>query len=231
MRVAARTAPPPRKVAIVSKSSRILLAVASLGLLLVFVFPLWRIELEAPQYPEGLGLEIRVNTIQGVKPNDLRNINGLNHYIGMKRIEPDAIPELRLMPWIVLGLTGLGLAGAATGKRQLLWLWCAALAAFAVAGLVDFWKWEYDYGHNLDEEHAIIKVPGMNYQPPLIGSKRLLNFVATSWPGLGGLIAFAAGGLGFLALWREARAARRAAPASAAQRGGLQSVRPAEARR
>ena len=214
-----------------SKSSRIVLAIASLGLLLLFVFPLWRIDLKAPQYPEGLGLEIHVNTVQGVKKNDLRNINGLNHYIGMKPIEPDAIPELRLMPWIVVGLAGLGLVAAATGRRQLLYLWCAALAALAVAGLVDFWRWEYDYGHNLDEEHAIIKVPGMNYQPPLIGSKQLLNFVATSWPGLGGWIAFASAGLGFFALTREARRARAGGAAVAtgrvvAARAGV----PAEAR-
>ena len=39
---------------------------------------------------------IRINTVTGIKPNDLANINGLNHYIGMKAIEPDAIPELRV---------------------------------------------------------------------------------------------------------------------------------------
>jgi copper chaperone NosL len=52
-------------------------------------------------------------------------------------------------------------------------------------GLWDFWRWEYDYGHNLDMEKAIIIVPDMTYQPPLIGSKQLLNFTATAWPGLG----------------------------------------------
>ena len=190
-----------------------LLAVASLGLLLVFVFPLWRIQLQAPQYPEGLGLEIHVNTVRGVEPTDLRNINGLNHYIGMKPIEPDAIPELRWMPWIVVGLSALGLAAAATGRRELLYVWCAALALFAVAGLVDFWMWEYDYGHNLDEANAIIKVPGMNYQPPLIGSKQLLNFVATSWPALGGWLAFASAGIGLFVLQREGRRARASKPA------------------
>jgi copper chaperone NosL len=56
----------------------------------------------------------------------------------------------------------------------------------------DFYKWEYDYGHNLDLEHAPIKIPGMAYQPPLIGSKKLLNFTATSWPAAGGMLAIAA---------------------------------------
>lgn len=186
-----------------TRSSRILLAIASLGLLLMFALPLWRIQLEAPQYPEGLGLEIHVNTVRGMDANDLQNINGLNHYIGMKRIEPDAIPELRYMPWIVLGLSALGLVAAATGRRWLLHAWLATLVLFAAAGMIDFWKWEYDYGHNLDAEHAIIKIPDMNYQPPLIGSKQLLNFVATSWPGAGAWAAFLSAGLGFLVAFRE----------------------------
>lgn len=216
-----------------TRSSRIIVALASLGLLLVFVFPLWRIDLQAPQYPEGLGLNIHVNTVEGVKPNDLRNINNLNHYIGMKTIEPDSIPELRFMPWIVIGLTAFGLLVAATGRRGLLHVWLAALVLLAVAGLVDFWKWEYDYGHNLDEERAIIKVPGMTYQPPLIGSKQLLNFVATSWPGPGAIAAALSAALGFFVMLREARRARReAAQASQPARRPIR-VRavPAEAQR
>ena len=60
-----------------------------------------------------------------------------------------------------------------------------------VAGLADFYKWSYDYGHNLSPE-AILKIPGMTYQPPLIGSKQLLNFHATSWPASGGWVLIAA---------------------------------------
>ena len=85
-----------------SKRSRVLIAVAALLLAALFVFPLWSVYLNAPQYPEGIGMHIWINTITGVKEHDLQNINGLNHYIGMKRIEPDAIPELRLMPFIVV---------------------------------------------------------------------------------------------------------------------------------
>jgi len=170
-----------------TRLSRVLLAIASVLLLGAFLFPLWRIDLVAPQYPEGLGMLIRVNTVTGIKPNDLANINGLNHYIGMKPIEPDTIPELRIMPWIVVGLAALGLVGAALGARRLLYGWLGAFVTLAVVGLIDFWRWEYDYGHNIDFEHAIIKVPGMTYQPPLIGTKQLLNFTAASWPALGTL--------------------------------------------
>ena len=183
-----------------TKLSRTLLAVASVLLLGAFVLPLWRIDLVAPQYPEGLGMLIRINTVTGIKPNDLANINGLNHYIGMKPIEPDAIPELRVMPWIVAGLTAFGLVGAALGARRLLYGWLGGFVTLAVVGLIDFWRWEYDYGHNLDFEHAIIKVPGMTYQPPLIGTKQLLNFTAASWPAFGTVCLGVAFALGVAAL-------------------------------
>jgi len=167
-------------------SSRILSAVAAVLLVLPFFRPLWHIGLLAPQYPEGIGLYIWINTVTGEKPQDLDSINGLNHYIGMKAIHPDAIPELRFMPVLIGALIVVGLATALLGKRPLLYLWTAGFALLSVAGLADFWKWGYDYGHNLDPT-AAIRVPGMAYQPPLIGSKQLLNFTATSWPASGGL--------------------------------------------
>jgi hypothetical protein len=184
----------------VNKLSRALVAIAAVLLLGVYVFPLWRIDLIAPQYPEGLGMLIRINAVSGLKPNDLDNINGLNHYIGMKAINADAIPELKLMPWIVAALVVTGLVTAALGKRRVLYAWVGLFGAVAIAGLIDFWRWEYDYGHNLDMTHAIIKVPGMSYQPPLIGSRQLLNFTATSWPSLGGVLAGVALLLGVAAL-------------------------------
>jgi hypothetical protein len=155
----------------------------------LYLLPLWRIDLTAPQYPEGLGLRILVDGIAGRSPNDLNSINNLNHYIGMQRIEPEAIAELRYMPWIVAGLIALGLGAAASGRRGVLYAWIVALATSATAGLADFWRWGYDYGHNLDPD-AAIQIPGMSYQPPLIGPKTLLNFQAESWPDLGGLVAF-----------------------------------------
>jgi hypothetical protein len=167
-------------------SSRILSAVAAVLLVLPFFRPLWHIGLLAPQYPEGIGLYIWINTVTGEKPQDLNSINGLNHYIGMKAIQPDAIPELRFMPALIGALIVIGLATALLGKRPLLYLWTGCFVLLSVAGLADFWKWGYDYGHNLDPT-AAIRVPGMAYQPPLIGSKQLLNFTATSWPASGGL--------------------------------------------
>ena len=185
-----------------SKLSRILVAAASLALLLLFVFPLWRIRLEAPQYPEGLGMHISVHAITGEEPHDLQNINQLNHYVGMKPIRAEGFPELRWMPWIVGFLALTGLATAAAGRRSLLYAWAALFLAFAVVGMFDFWRWEQAYGHELDPL-AIIKIPGMSYDPPLLGRKTLLNFTATSLPALGGWIAIAAGAIAAATALRE----------------------------
>jgi hypothetical protein len=195
------------------RSSRILLAAAALSLALIYLLPLWHIGLTAPQYPEGLGLYISVNRITGEQPQDLNNINNLNHYIGMKVITPEDIPELRYMPWLLAGLIGLGLAAAASGKRALLYLWVGAFALGALAGLADFYKWGYDYGHDLDPK-AIIRIPGMSYQPPLLGGKQLLNFHATSWPAAGGWVAVVALGVGVALMVRERRRARATAAAA-----------------
>ena len=199
---------------IVKPISRIAVAAAALLLGLAFAFPLWRIALKAPQYPEGLGLLISVNRITGASPNDLNNINNLNHYIGMKKIRPDDIPELRFMPWLVVGLIVTGLAVAAAGRRGLLAIWVALFTAGAVAGIADFYKWGYDYGHNLAAD-AIIKVPGMTYQPPVIGTKQLLNFSATSWPAIGGWAAILSLVVATGVLVLEHRRARRPALAAA----------------
>jgi hypothetical protein len=191
------------------RRSRILVALAALLLAAVYVLPLWRIELAAPQYPEGLGLRIWIDRIVGEKPQDLDSINNLNHYIGMHRIVPQDIPELRFMPRIVAGLIAAGLLAAVTGKRWLLSLWTGALVAGALAGLADFWKWGYDYGHNLSPD-AIITIPGMSYQPPLIGGRQLLNFHAYSWPAAGGICVIAAVALAVGVALVEARRARAA---------------------
>jgi len=182
--------------------SRIILALAGLMLVVMYVAPLWRIELGAPQYPEGLGLHIMIDDVQGINEFDLMKINQLNHYIGMQEIVPDAIPELKIMPWLIAGLIGLALLASATGSRVLFTIWVSVFMLTLLIGLVDFWLWEYDYGHNLDLDNAAIKVPGMSYQPPLIGSKQLLNFRATSWPALGGWIAVLSCLTGMILWWR-----------------------------
>jgi copper chaperone NosL len=182
--------------------SKLIVLFASLILILVFFFPIWYIDLEAPQYPEGIGLEIWINKITGQNPNDLENINGLNHYIGMKTIEVDAIPELKIMPFVIISLIVFGLISGISGKRILVYIWIIIFFVVAAVGLYDFYLWEYDYGHDLNP-NAAIKVPGMAYQPPLIGSKMLLNFNAISMPHIGSYILIAAVVLAAVALYLD----------------------------
>lgn len=164
-----------------SKSSVVMLILAGICILLAIVFPIWRIELDAPQYPEGLALHIYANKMGG----DVDIINGLNHYIGMKTIHAEEFIEFTVLPYIIafFGLWALFSAYKKSKRSVLILLICFAL--FGVLAMYDFWRWEYEYGHNLDPTAAII-VPGMAYQPPLIGFKQLLNFGAYSIPDIGG---------------------------------------------
>ena len=170
-----------------NKKSRYILAFASIILVLTFFFPLWTIDLIAPQYPEGLGIRIWLDQISGMKPNDLQSINGLNHYIGMKVIDPESIPELKIMPFIIAVMIVFGLFNAYKGDKKLIYLWIILFLILGAVGLYDFYMWEYDYGHDLNP-NVPIKIPGMAYQPPLIGSKQLLNINAVSLPSIGAII-------------------------------------------
>ena len=155
--------------------------IAALLPLLLFIFPLWRITLTAPQYPDGISLFIWINQITGDTPSTLQNINILNHYVGMKYIVPDAIPELKYFPFITVGVVFFGLVAFFTKNAKVFLSWAIIFTILGALGIYDFYLWEYDYGHNLNPK-AAISIPGMSYQPPIIGSKKLLNFTANSWP-------------------------------------------------
>ena len=169
-----------------SSKSRLGLILAAILLIPVYFTPVWTITLKAPQYPDGMGMYIWVNDITGHERHDLQNINILNHYIGMQEIHPEDFPELDFVPWVVAGLIALALIAALAGYRWLAWTWVVLSVLAGIAGMVDYYLWGYDYGHNLDPR-AAIKVPGMSYQPPLIGTKTLLNITASSWPYWGSL--------------------------------------------
>lgn len=170
--------------------TRIVLFICGLALVLVLFTPLWRIDLMAPQYPEGLTLLIYANRLEG----NVDIINGLNHYIGMKTLHTEDFPEFKILPGIIIFFSILFMLVAFISKRKWMNFLFILFVIFGVLAMVDFWRWEYDYGHNLDPNAAII-VPGMAYQPPLIGFKQLLNFGAFSIPGTGGWIFVAAGGI------------------------------------
>lgn len=186
-----------------STPSRIVLAIAALSLIATYFFPIWRIDLFAPQYPEGLVMFIWWDNITG----QVDIINGLNRYIGMKPIKVEMFPEFSFLVYVVAFYILLGLLVALIGNRKILF-WYLIFTAFGGAlALYDYYLWGYDYGHNLDPA-AAIKIPGLSYQPPLIGHARILNFDAYSFPDTGGWIIIIATVLALLVWiyeWRQNR--------------------------
>jgi copper chaperone NosL len=176
--------------------SRLLICIAALMLIILYFVPFWQILMWAPQYPEWLTMKIWINNITG----DVDIINGLNHYIGMKHIKLEMFREFEVMPYIVAALIVLGLLAAFWGRRVGARVYIGLLITTGIVGMVDFYMWGYDYGHNLDPT-AAIKVPGMAYQPPLIGTKELLNFIAYSGPDIGGWVVIVAGVLTVIAVF------------------------------
>lgn len=166
-----------------STLSRVVIAITSLSIIASYFVPVWRIDLFAPQYPEGLVMKIWLKNLTG----DVDIINGLNHYIGMKKISVEMFPEFSYLIYLVAAFIIYGLVIAFTGSRKILFSYLVVSVIGGILALYDFYQWGYDYGHNLNPD-APIKVPGMGYQPPVIGHKKLLNFDAYSMPDVGGYI-------------------------------------------
>ncbi len=183
----------------ISSFSKLLLLIAAVLLAISIFVPIWRIELDAPQYPEGLMLQIFANKLGG----DVEVINGLNHYIGMKTLHADDFVEFTILPFLIAAIALFFFIAALRGTKPWLYAALVLLILFGIVAMVDFWLWEYNYGHNLDPNAAII-VPGMAYQPPLIGFKQLLNFGAFSIPDIGGWLFVIAGILLLIATAKEA---------------------------
>lgn len=178
--------------------SKILLVIVSALFFASLFFPMWRIELTAPQYPEGLVLQLYPNKIAG----NVDVINGLNHYIGMKTLQTEDFIEFKVLPYIFAFFGFFALAALFISKRKGLYALFISFLVFGILGALDFYHWNYQYGHNLDP-NAAIKVPGMAYQPPLLGYKQLLNFGAYSIPDMGGWMLLMAGIVLFIALLKE----------------------------
>ena len=184
------------------KKGRIIMLAAALLPLLLFVFPLWKITLEAPQYPTPLGMYIHINDFTDANPHDIKNINLMNHYVGMKYI-PDAIPEFKVFPIGIITTTLIGLLIAWKANYKWYLYWFILMVLVSTAGLIDFYIWEYQYGHDLDPR-AIMKFTNpdgsvMGFQPPFFGTKHILNFTAHSYPQAGAYFLAAGISLGFVA--------------------------------
>jgi len=183
-----------------SPFTRVVALISALALVAVLWVPIWKIELTAPQYPEGLVLKIYAAKLGG----DVDIVNGLNHYIGMHTLHEKDFIEFSVLPYIIGAFVLFGLLSVVVNRKWFFITWTGFFLLFAVIAMIDFYRWEYNYGHNLDPE-APIQVPGMSYTPPLIGFKQLLNFGAYSIPDLGGWIFACVGLLLFVMAFRELR--------------------------
>ena len=175
--------------------ARAITFVCGLALVVVLFVPLWQIQLNAPQYPEGLVLKMYPNKLAG----NVDIINGLNHYIGMKTLHTKDFMEFTILPFIISFFAACCFLVVFLKKGKWLTVLFILFVLFGIIAMADFWRWEYNYGHDLNRD-AAIQIPGMAYQPPLVGFKKLLNFGAYSVPDIGGWIFVGVGLLLLIAL-------------------------------
>ncbi|MDP2272671.1 MAG: hypothetical protein Q8N23_01520 [Archangium sp.] len=194
--------------------ARIVLALLAVPLALSLTQPLWRISMEAPQYPAGLYMDIFAHTVEGGNNGQhLQEINVLNHYIGMHTLDREAMSDLDWLPFALGALLIFLLRVAAIGNLGALvdlLVMTTYVSGFAFARFV---YTLYVFGHHLKAD-APVKVPG--FMPAVLGSKQIANFTTHSWPQLGSffLLVFVVG-IVVVLVWHLV-AGRRAAVKAAA---------------
>jgi copper chaperone NosL len=150
----------------------------------LFLFPVWKISLSVPQYPKEIFIRIWISKIENGSKKAIEIMNVLNHNIGMKEIDPKAIPELRYFPWGLGILILIGLVACFTGKRYLRIIYLTVVLILILLSVFDFYLWEFHYGHHLAPD-APIQLETGSFQPPLIGQKNISNFIVRSIPLIG----------------------------------------------
>jgi len=191
--------------------SRLALVVAVVPLVFALGQPLWKISMKAPQYPKGLYLEIYAHTVEsGNEGRDLKEINNLNHYIGMHKIDRAELSDLDWIPFALAALILLTLRCAAIGNVRML----VDLSVMTVfIGAFSMFRFIYklsSFGHNLDPTAAITIEP---FTPAIFGTKQIANFSTTSYPQTGSFLiaVFITSVLGIAAwhlIWGRITAAR-----------------------
>ncbi len=189
---------------------RLLLIAAAVLLVAVYFFPLWNLTMFAPQYPEGLRLDIYSYRLEGGNDGqDVKEINVLNHYIGMRDLVAEDFTEFKWLPFAVGVLGLLYLRAAVLGTTGRLVDVLVLNMYFSAFALWSFGHRMYVYGHNLAPT-AAVKVPP--FMPPMFGYKQLANFEVYSYPqaasyamGISSLLVVAA----FVLAWRADRRAAR----------------------
>ncbi|MFQ5889555.1 MAG: hypothetical protein ACE5JR_05830 [Gemmatimonadota bacterium] len=188
----------------ISRLSRILVVVAALALLPSIFLPVWKITLHAPQYPDGLQAVIYPNTVRG----DLREVNILNHYIGMKEIRPDEFPEFKFIPFFILRFLGFAVLAALVARIPVAAIGYLDFVLFGAVMLFDFQGWLTQYGMNLSPDAPIHIDP---FAPRFIGTTQVGQFTVSSMPSIGAILMGLAGIMGPLILAIEWRLGGRGA--------------------
>jgi hypothetical protein len=173
--------------------ARFVLAALVVPLVFSFAAPLWRITLEAPQYPRGLAMYVYAHQIEGGHDgHDIEEINELNHYIGMRRLTRSEFADLDWIPFAIGALALLTLRAAAIGKVRSLIDLSVVTAYFSLFSFARFVYRLYVFGHDLDSRAAVTIAP---FMPVVVGTKQVANFTTHSWPdwGSAGMATFAIG--------------------------------------
>ena len=164
----------------VNRTGRLLLLLSIVALLAGGALPLWRISLVAPQYAEGLTLDMYAyQIVAGNNGQDLAEINTLNHYIGMKPIAQADFLEMRVLPFAIGVFALLALRAAVIGRIMTVVDLAVLFLYFGVFSLGSFVYRLYTYGHHLDPQAPMKITP---FMPVVIGSQQIANFVQTSLP-------------------------------------------------
>ena len=171
---------------------------ATLALLPCIFLPTWTIQLRAPQYPDGLEMQIYPTTVEG----DLGEVNILNHYIGMHEIEPDEFPEFRFIPFFILRFFALALLAAMVARMPVAALGFIDFVIFGAVMLYTLQHWLYQYGHDLDPAAPLDFEP---FTPKFLGTTTIGQFEVTSLPASGAVLMMLAGLIGPLVVLYEWR--------------------------
>jgi hypothetical protein len=165
------------------RRARLMVAVAGLLLLPAFATPLWRIVMFAQQFPDGLEMRIYPQKLVGAhEGGDLREINVLNHYIGMAPLEQQNFPEMKWIPFALGVFVLLGFRAAVFGKVGNVVDLMVLFSYFGAFSLYSFYSKLYVYGHTLSTDAPIKIAP---FTPPVVGHQHLANFDVYSLPGWG----------------------------------------------
>ena len=189
--------------------ARGLLLLSILVIPFVFRFPLWTMAFQSNQYPDPLRLEIYINHLEGQKTDrrdDLREINSLNHYIGMRPLLESDFAEFVWLPFVVGFFAIFVLRAVVFGTLRDV---VDVVVLFLYFGLFSAWSFYirlYEYGHNLNPEAAIKVEP---FTPPFFGRVQIANFAVESFPGGGSYALALVGALFALALAVGVQEARR----------------------